>query len=105
MKYNENTQNEIEQERASYLLNLDDMNYAMLDEPIVMRNKSAMTQNSYIGVMGEINLNGLIYTEDSTEFTELIESQNQIDFPARKFQPLRPATLQNELAKDHSYSQ
>ena len=104
MKPNENTQ-EIEQERASYLLNLDDINYEMLADPHVIRNKSAMTPNSYIGVFNEINLNGLIYTEDSTEFTELIESQNQIEFPTQKFQQLRPVTLKDELAKDHSYSQ
>lgn len=102
MKQNENTQDEIERERASYLLNLDDMNYAMLSEPLVIRNKSDITPNSYIGVFGEINLvNGLIYTEDCKEFTELIDIQNQIEFPNRKFQQVRPATLENELAQDY----
>lgn len=104
MKPNENTLSEIEQERATYLLNLDDMNYAMLAEPLVIRKKSDMTPNSYVGVMGEINLNGLIYTEDSKEFTELVDIQSQIEFPTRQFQQLRPATLKDELAQDPSYS-
>lgn len=106
MKQNKNTQNEMEQERVSYLLNLDDMNYAMLAEPLVIRTKSAMTSNSYIGVIGELNLaKGLINTEDRKEFTELIDIQSQIEFPTRKFQPLRPAPLKDGLAEDPSYSE
>lgn len=105
MTQNENIQNEIEQERTSYLLNLDDMNYEMLAEPLVIRNKSTMTPNPYMGILGEINLvNGLIYTEDGEEFMELIDSQNHIDFPTRKFHPLRPATLKDEIAENPSYS-
>lgn len=47
----------------------------------------------------------IIYTEDSKEFTELIDSQNQIEFPTRKFQQLRPATLEEELAEYPYYSE
>jgi hypothetical protein len=105
MEPNENTKNEMEQERASYLHNLDDINYAMLAEPLVIRNKSTMTPNSYIGVFGEINLvDGLIYTEDK-DIMEIIDSQSQIDFPSRKFQQLRPVTLKYELPEDPSYSE
>jgi hypothetical protein len=101
-----NSMSEIELQRASYLLNLDDINYAMLDEPLVIRNKPAMTPNSYIGVIGEINLvNGLLYTEDNKKITELVDIQSQIEFPTIKFQQLRPATLKYELADDPSYSE
>jgi len=59
------------------------MNYAMLAEPLAIRNKSAMTPDSYIGVFGEINLvNGLIYSEEK-EFTEIVNSPKPNDFPAR----------------------
>jgi len=105
MRQNENILDEIEQERASYLLNLDDMNYEMLVEPQVIRNKSAITPNSYIGMFGEINLvNELIYTEDRSELMELVDNQNQIELPTREFHQLRPATLKDKLTEDRSHS-
>jgi len=106
MKSNENTLSEIEQERASYLLNLDDMNYAILAEALVIKNKSDMTPNSYIGVFGEINLvNELINTEDIKEFMEPVDIQSQIEFPTSQFQQVCPATLEDEIAADSSYSE
>jgi hypothetical protein len=104
MRQNENTLNEIEQERASYLLNLDDMNYELLAEPVI-RNNSALAQNTYIGVLDEINLvNGLIYTEDK-EIMEILDIQNQIEFPNRDFQAVQPYTLKDEIAENSSYSE
>jgi len=106
MKPYENTLNEIEQERTSYLLNLDDMNYELLAEPLIIGNNSAMTQNSYIGIMGEINLVNL-YTDEYTgnnEFTKILDIQSQIEFPKRKFQQVRPATLEDELSENSPYS-
>jgi hypothetical protein len=40
-----NPQNEIEQERVSYLLNVDDIIYTMLSEPLITRYKSDMPAN------------------------------------------------------------
>jgi len=106
MRSNENTLSEIEQQRAIYLLNPDDMNYAMLAEAIVITKKSDMTPNSYIGVFGEINLvSDLINTEDIKEFTEIVDIQSQIEFPTRQFQQVCPATLEDELIEDSSYSE
>jgi len=74
----ENTLNEIEQEMICYLLNVDDMNYTMLCE---------------------------VCKEDGLESIEFIDTQVQIEFPKRKFHPLRPTTMEDELAKESSYSE
>ncbi|MFA4956439.1 MAG: hypothetical protein WC556_05635 [Candidatus Methanoperedens sp.] len=75
MGLNENTLNEIERERASYLLCLDDMCYEILCETLVVGNKSAMTQDTHIEVFGEIK------------------------FPNRNIHHVRPATLEDEIAE------
>jgi hypothetical protein len=105
MGSNENTLNEIEEEMICYLLNVDDINYTMLCEPQVTRYKHASTQHmpNIVG-LEKLNLIGeIISNEDSVhpmEFEQPILSE----FPKRKFQPLRPATMEDELAKDTSYS-
>lgn len=98
---------EIEELRASYLLNIDDMNYTMLCEPLIARSKSALFPDiSNINGLEKISLlNGLICKEESLESMELIDTQRQIEFTKRKFQPLRPATLEDEIAQDSSYSE
>jgi hypothetical protein len=99
-----NSMSEIELQRASYLLNVDDMNYTMLCEPLITRYKSALASDrSNIGGLEKISLvNGLICKEESLQSMELIDTQGQIDFPKRKFQQVRPATLEDEIA-DSSY--
>jgi len=101
---NSNSMSEIELQRASYLLNVDDMNYIVLSEPLITRYKSDMPANiSNIEALEKISLvNGLISKEDSLESMELIGTQGQIEFPKRKFQQVRPATLEDEIA-DTSY--
>jgi hypothetical protein len=93
-----NYMSEIELQRCSYLLNVDDMNYTMLCEPLIARYKSDMAPDiSNIGGMARIHLvDGLNSSEDSLESMELIDTQSQIEFPRRKFQQLRPATLEDE---------
>lgn len=105
MGISDNTLNEIDQERASYLLNLDDMNYAMLAEPLVTRIKSAI--NPYMpNIVGlkKLSLKDALEQEASKHSMEL-EKPSQIEFPKRKIQPLRPETLENEIAQDSSYSE
>lgn len=99
-----NSMSEIEMQRCSYLLNMDDMNYTMLCEPLITRYKSAMAPDmSDIGGLEKISLlNGLMDKEDSLESMELIGTQVQMEFPKRKCYPLRPATLEDEIA-DSSY--
>jgi hypothetical protein len=59
--------------------------------------------------MGELEklslVNGLISKEDSLESMELIGTQVKMEFPKRKFQTARPATLEDEIAEDPSYSE
>ena len=107
MGISDNTLNEIEQERVSYLLNMDDMIYAMMAEPLTTGNKFILNPNiSNIGGLEKLNLvNSLVNVEESTGSLELIDTQPQIEFPKRKFHPLRPATLSDELAEDSSYSE
>ncbi len=102
-----NCMSEIELQRASYLLNVDDMNYTMLCEPLITRHKSSMVPDiPNIRGLEKISLvNGLRCKEESLESMELIENQHQIEFPKRKFHPLRPATIEDELARDPSYSE
>jgi len=99
-----NPLNEIEQEMCSYLLNVDDINYTMLCEPLITRYKSALAPDrSNMGGLEKLSLvNGLIYKEDSLESMELIGTQGQMEFPKRKFQQVSPATLEDEIA-DSSY--
>ena len=99
-----NSMSEIEQLRASYLTNVDDINYTMLCEPLITRYKSALAPDrSYMGGLEKLSLvNGLIYKEESLESMELICTQGQLKFPNRKFQQVRPATLEDEIA-DSSY--
>ncbi|MCZ7401482.1 MAG: hypothetical protein O8C61_04600 [Candidatus Methanoperedens sp.] len=99
-----NSMSEMELQRCSYLLNVDDMNYTMLCEPLITRYKSDMSLNiSDIAGLEKISLvNGLVCKEDSLESMELIGTQGQMEFPKRKFQQVRPATLEDEIA-DSSY--
>lgn len=101
-----NSVSEIELQRASYLINVDDINYTMLCEPLVTRYNSALAPDrSNMGGVAKLSMvNGLIYKEDSLESMELIGTQGQMEFPKRKFQQVRPATLEDELAGDSSYS-
>lgn len=107
MGLNENTLNEIEQEMVCYLIDVDDMYYTMLCEPLVTRYKSAMAPNiKDIEGLEKISLvSGLVCKEDNFGSMELIDTQQQIEFPKRRFQPLRPATLEDEIAEDSSYSE
>ncbi len=104
MGLNENTLNEIEQEMVCYLINVDDMNYTMLCEPLITRYRSAMAPDrSNRGGLEKISLvSELACNEDSQGYMELFDNQSQIEFPKRKFQQLRPATLEDEIA-DSSY--
>jgi len=125
----EKTLNEMEQEMVSYLLNVDDMNYTMLCEPVFFENKSkiGMTEldlqrASYLLNVDDMNyimlcelwlpdinrhgpgyiryrgncknksVEGLKSKEECLGTMELIET-SQIEFPKRKFRPLRPATF------------
>ena len=97
---------ELDLERATYLLNVDDMNYTMLCEPLITRYRSGITPESDIRGLEKISLlNGLIGKEEGLESLELIDTQSQTEFPKRKFHPLRPATREDELAEDSSYSE
>ncbi len=101
-----NSMSEIEMQRASYLLNVDDMNYTMLCEPPVTRYKSALVPDrSNMGRVAKLSMvNGLKYKDDSLESMELIGTHGQMEFPKRKFQQVRPATLEDEIAES-SYSE
>jgi hypothetical protein len=102
-----NSMSELDMQRCSYLLNVDDMNYTMLCEPLITRYKSAMTLDmSNMGGMMRLSLvDGLKSSEESLESMELVDAQSQMEFPKRKFHPLRPATMEDELSKDPSYSE
>jgi|GEM_PF-1540506 len=99
-----NNMSEIELQRASYLANVDDINYTMLCEPPINIYKSAHApERSNMGGIEKLSLvNGLIYKEEKLDSVELIGTQGQMEFPNRKFQQIRPATLEDELA-DSSY--
>jgi len=96
-----NSMSEIELQRATYLTNVDDINYTMLCEPIITRYKSALAPDiSNMGGLEKLSLvNGLIYKEDSLESMELIGTHGLMEFPKRKFQQVRPATLEDEIAE------
>jgi hypothetical protein len=98
---------ELDSQRTSYLLNVDDMNYTMLCEPLITRYKSAMSPNiSNIGGVEKMSLlSGMECHEDSYGSMELIEAQGKTEFPKRGFHPLRPATMEDEIAEDSSYSE
>lgn len=102
-----NSMSELDMQRCSYLLNVDDMNYTMLCEPLITKYKSAMTPDmSNMGRLMRISLvDGLKSKDESLESMELMDTQSQMEFPKRKFHPLRPATMEDELAKDSSYSE
>jgi hypothetical protein len=102
-----NSMSEIQEQRASYLLNLDDLNYEMLAGSLTTGKKSPFTPRiSNIEVLGKLNLvNDLVYREEGLGSYELINAQSQIEFPKGKFHPLRPATLEDEVADDTSYSE
>jgi len=102
-----NGMSELDLQRTSYLLNVDDMNYTMLCEPLVTRYKSAMSPNmSNIGGVEKMSLvNGMVCQEDNFGSLELIDAQGQTEFPKRRFHPLRPATMEDEVAEDPSYSE
>jgi hypothetical protein len=102
-----NYMSELDEQRCSYLLNLDDMNYTMLCEPLVTRYKSAMTPDmpNFVRLEKLSLIDEIIGKEDSHESVELIDIQRQSEFPKRKFHPLRPATMEDEVAEDPSYSE
>jgi len=99
-----NCMSEIDMQRASYLLNVDDLNYSMLSEPLITRYETVMAPDrSNMEELEKLSMvNGLISKEDSLESMELIGTQGQIEFPKRKFQTARPATLEDEIAEDTS---
>ena len=107
MGISDNTLNEIEQERVAYLLNTDEIIYAMMAEPLTTGKKFTLNPNiSNIKGLEKLNLvNSLVYEEESMGSLELMDTQRQLEFPKRKFHPLRPATLSDELAEDSSYSE
>ena len=67
MGLDEKTLNEIEQEMVSYLLNVDDMNYTMLCEPVFFGSKS--------NCMSELDLERCSYllNVDDMNYTMLCE--------------------------------
>jgi len=69
MGFSKNTLNEIEQEMVSYLLNVDDMNYTMLCEPLVFGSK--------LNYMSEIDMQRASYllNVDDLNYTMLSEPQ------------------------------
>jgi hypothetical protein len=107
MGFSKNTLNEIEQEMVSYLLNVDDLNYTMLSDPLITRHKTVMAPDrSNTGELEKLSLvKGLISKEDSLESMELIGTQVQMEFPKRKVQTARAATSEDEIAEDPSYSE
>jgi hypothetical protein len=102
MRISENALNEIEQELCSYLLNVDDLIYTMLCEPLI-RHKSAVTPKMpSIGGLEKISLvNELTHREENLEYMELIDVHSQMEFPKRKFQQVRPAILEDELVQNY----
>lgn len=67
MGLNENTLNEIEQEMVCYLINVDEMNYTMLCEPVALESKS--------NTMSEIEMQRACYllNVDDMNYTMLCE--------------------------------
>jgi len=101
MNYTTLSMDEIEMQRASYLLNVDDMNYTMLHETLIPGYKSSIVPD-LSDIQGLELINNVMTGKEDLRSLELIATQSQIEFPKRKFQRVRPATLEDEIA-DSSY--
>lgn len=103
MGINDNTLNEIDRERVSYLLNIDDLNYAMLEGHTIIGKSSYLTDMSNDGLEKIKLVKNLVSRDVNTDPETLMDTQSQIEFPKRKYQ-VRPATMEDEIAGDSSYS-
>ncbi|MCX9084849.1 MAG: hypothetical protein OIN87_08650 [Candidatus Methanoperedens sp.] len=86
MGVKDNTLNEIDWERISYLQDLDDLNYAILEGHITMSKRIPLSP----------------YIPDISGNMKLNDKQSQIEYMKRKIYPIRPATMEDEVAGDSS---
>jgi len=98
MGVKENHLNEIFEERARYLVNLDEIILETLGEPTVVEKKFGAEQ--YHNVIGDIDLIKKIKVVDelfeSKEFRTFIEITSPEQLSKRKMQPLSPRTFKDE---------
>lgn len=96
MGVKENPLNEIFEERARYLVNLDEIIFETLGEPTVVEKKFG----AYNSVIGELDLIKKIKVVDelfeSKEFRTFIEMTSPEQLSKRKMQPLSPRTFKDE---------
>ena len=97
MGVKENPLNEIFEERARYLVNLDEIILETLGEPTIVEEKFGAAYHSAIG---EIDLIKKIKVVDqlfeSKEFRTFIEITSPEQLLKRKMQPLSPKTFKDE---------
>lgn len=97
MGVKENPLNELFEERARYLVNLDEIILETLGEPTVVEKKFGA---AYHSVIGEIDLIKKIKVVDqlfeSKEFRTYIEITSPEQLLKRKMQPLSPRTFKDE---------
>lgn len=98
MGVNTNHLNEIFEERARYLVNLDEIIFETLGEPTAVENKFGA--DPYDSVIGETDLIKKIKLVDelfeSKEFRTYIEITSPEQLSKRKIQPLSPKRLNDE---------
>jgi hypothetical protein len=99
MGVKENPLNEIFEERARYLVNLDEMILETMGEPTVVEKKFDAGP-AYNSVTGEIdlikNLKVVDQLFESKEFRTFIEITSPEQLSKRKMQPLSPRTFKDE---------
>ena len=99
MGVKENPLNEIFEERARYLINLDEIILETLGEPTVVKKRFS-AGIAYHSAIGEIDLIKKIKVVDqlfeSKEFRTYIEITSPEQLLKRKMQPLSPKTFKDE---------